>query len=149
MGKKEKQPNPEENRYFLDVDGEQYYMTPENSFAYLHKAEPWYDHIFVQLPPNDEGQEMGTFIWRLKQENFDEMLEYLYGKGMEHFIGTTVSDFDKRVFEEAGLKAPTVKEPEHYELTPRQERLAQFMAYILMTEQLNAAEFEGSGDLHI
>ena len=150
MGKKEKRPNPEEeNRYFLEVNGERYYMTPENSFAYLHSAEPWYDHIFVQLPPNENGEEMGSFIWRLKQKNFDEMLEHLYERGMEHYIGTTVSEFDKRIFEENGLKAPEVKEPKTYELTQRQENLAQFMAYILLTEQMNAEEFEREGEIHI
>jgi hypothetical protein len=154
MGKKDKEPKPDKEqpenaRFYLEFEGERLYITPENAFAYIHKAEPWYDHIFVCLPPDASGQELGAYIWRLKQKNFDEMLEDLTEHGMEHYVGSTVSDMDLRAFEEAGLEKPIIKEPHRYDLTPRQENLARFMAYILMTEQLNAQEFEGSGDLHI
>jgi hypothetical protein len=150
MGKKEKQPNPEESRYFLEVDGEPYYMTPQNSFAYLHRIDKWGDHIFVTLPPDANGQELGAFIWRRKQKNFNEMLRYLTERGMEVYQGATLSDFDRQAFIDAGMKPPEIKEPQRFELSPRQEKLAQFMAYILLTERMSAEEFsEIEGDLPI
>jgi hypothetical protein len=48
------------------------------------------------------------------------------------------------------MKPPEIKEPQRFELSPRQEKLAQFMAYILLTERMSAEEFsEIEGDLPI
>ena len=137
--------------FYIPVNGQEVYLTAQNSFIYPHKFEPHYDHIFLELEKDeDEVARSGLWLWRLKQKRFDEMVEALRAVGAwESQNSGWASEHDKKMFKDHGLVVPKFKEPKPETLTQRQVNTINFMAYILLHESLDADEFNGEGDLYI
>jgi hypothetical protein len=146
----ENEPNNENrSKYYVPIDGKEVYLGPDNSTIYLHTFEPHYDHIFLESETTEDDNRLGFFLWRLKHKKFDEMVEALTQLGTEIRQNTNASAQDRETFKRQGLEVPKIKEPELSKLTPRQDNLVNFMAYILLHEQLSAEDFAGEGDLYI
>jgi len=151
MSKKDREPRPEnKTNFYVPIKGKEVYLGPDNCTLYLHEYEPHFDHIFLEAEQDENGNRSGFFLWRLKQGNFDKMVEALQGLGtLQAPNAGWASEQDKNTFKAQGLTVPEFKEPELETLTPRQVNLVNFMSYILLHEQLNADEFRGDGDLYL
>lgn len=147
----ENEPQPEKTKFFVPIEGKDVYLGPDNSTIYTHTYEPHFDHIFLEVEPNEDREARhGYFLWRLKHEqNFNRMVRALGRLATDHVENEFASEMDKETFFRQGLTIPEVSEPEPEALTDRQLNLLKFMGYILLTEQLNANDFHGNGDLYI
>ena len=143
---------PRRNKYYIEWNGENIYFTPENTMIYLHKYEPHYDHIFVDLDPDAEASESGVYIWRITHENFDEMVAELLRNGVWQKPDLEfATKLDKQSFDRHGLVLPPAPEiPPLEELLPRKEAHARFLEYLIENDYLTDEEFaSGNGELYI
>jgi hypothetical protein len=149
----ERQPNqePEHTKFYVPIEGKEIYLGPDNSTIYTHLYEPHFDHIFLELDPSEDNEaRQGYFLWRLKhKDHFDRMVKALLELQANHRQNEFATEQDKETFIRQGLELPQFKEPEPETLTPRQVNLVDFMAYLLLHEQLSADDFKGEGDLYL
>jgi hypothetical protein len=141
-------------RYVIEYDGTRYELAPTNTIIYLHTDQPTIDHFYVQF--EDDGEEVkGHFGWREKYEKFDEMIQNLIQIGCSQVIKTLPTQFDLEQYKERFGHLPQATQPQeapelkYNPLTPRQERMASFLGYLLNREHLNADDFRGDGALYI
>lgn len=151
----EQEPNPEPrlHRFRLEFDtGVELHCNPTNTMGFLHSNEPNGDHIFVfsQDDPNEEPD--GHPVFRQQLTNFDEIMGTMRRHGYTIIDSENgyLTDNDRHMYNMFIAANPhfAPKLPE-YDLTPRQERIADFVAYLLLNERLTADDFRGSGDLLI
>lgn len=147
----EREPRPEPTRYFVDYDGERYILGPENTLVYLHD-ENKYDHIYVQFKDDENGDQQGTYLWRLDpryNEQFESMVSNLKVIDTTMIYQKEVSNFD---LEQWTKKFGDIKEPTKEivpVLTDRQINRGKFLGYLLLNDLLIPADFYGDGDLYI
>jgi hypothetical protein len=160
--------NNKRPEYYGNYNGERVYFNPQNTIVYLHKDTPGADHLFVVIDKEGEAEpeQSGFYVWRAKHtEVFTQMAQDLLADGCNLVALDRVSDFDANnlanevdeipdglqplISSEGYISNPEVKEPETFTLTPRQENLAHFVAYLLLHERLSADDFRGEGPLYI
>lgn len=140
---------PGRQRYSILINGEKIYLDERPCSIYLHSEEPHFDHIFIDMT-EDNSPRMGAFLWRLNSSNFDEMVLHVIENGGEQILNETASKHDKRMFKKHGLEVPQKPaELQYQELTPRQQNLTLFMAYLLINERLTAEDFKGDGEMYL
>lgn len=157
----EHSPEQPQNRFWYTLGDESYPLTPEFADMYLHNAEPWYDHIYLNLPDDEDGNARGGAIWRIEHENFDDVIGDLIQQGGEPYLEEYASQGDKDYFARSGRELPEnlVEEPEQPEnsppvepvphidtwISPRQQRIIDlrcaYVAYLLS----QSLDFEGTG----
>ena len=127
--------------YFsLDIGTEILICTPENTLAYLYEDNR-YDHIFY-MTRQEEDRMMGYRIFRhLMPEQFDRVVMKMINDG---YVVSNEEEID-----EVDLDAYKNSLPKDPEISPRQQRLVDFLAYILDKEHLTAEDFNGKGELYI
>ena len=148
MGNKQNKNNGErrpdhKTNFYVPIEGKEVYLGSDNCTIYTHSFEPWYDHIFLEADKDGEGNRSGYFLWRLKQENFDKMVEALQGINTEHRATDIASSMDKNTFKQQGLTVPEFKEPEPETLTPRQVKTLGAFAYYLEHGHIAPEDFDG------
>lgn len=152
----EREPRPEPTKYFVDYDGERYILGPENTLIYLHDKKK-FDHIYVQFKDSEDGEQQGTYMWRLDKrytEQFEMMVSNLTVLNTTVVKKKDVSQFDLEQWTARFGNTATEPQVEPSKelvpvLTPRQVNLINFMSYLLLHEQLSANDFNGTGDLYI
>ena len=140
----ENEPAP---RFKLDFsDGTELICTRETASVFLHVHEPHGDHIYIVDSVDPEDEPSGNYVFRDQLDNFDQITDSMYEAGYYVNSCMKMTEHDRGTFNEYyATKHPLKYEP----LTPRQERLVHFVAYILLSEQLNANDFNASGELFI
>lgn len=126
-----------------------------NTAAFIHSEEPWGDHLFIHHPEVDGVPEHGDYVFREQLSNFDEIVMRMDASDWNIIESDKLNEDDLEAYEEFKAikqknleRAQKINAPEIV-LTPRQENLAGFVAYLLLHEHLTAQEFHGSGDLFI
>ena len=141
-------------RYVIEYAGTRYELSKENTVLYLHTENPKVDHFYIQFE-EDDNQVVGHFGWRERYENFDEMIKNLIQIGCNQVIKPQPTDYDLEQYKERFGCLPQATQPEnapelnYNPLTPRQERMASFLGYLLANEHLTAGDFDGDGALYI
>lgn len=142
---------PDRRRNIIIIFGEtQYECSPENTAIYLHEGfDKHYDHIFLIENTNPDEEEAGVAFFRELIENFDEVVGFMRDREYSFVEKESVANFDKEMYRHYFGRDPLVPEPTPLELTPRQERVVEYLGHLLETEGLVAGDFLGEGDLHI
>lgn len=150
------EPRREPTKYFVDYAGERYILGPENTLIYMH-TDKKYDHIYVQFKDDENGEQQGTYMWRLDPrytEQFESMVSNLIVINTTQIHQNEVSQFDLEQW--TARFGNTATEPQNAPskeivatLTDRQINRANFLGYILLHEHLTADDFDGDGDLYI
>ena len=116
-------------------------LTPQNSEAYVHEEDPEYDHIFFAT--DEEDGRHGTFVWRQSLSNFDDVVIAMSRNGIGVHTREHVHPGDRDYyFQHFGY--PPIPE---LDITPRQERRAKFLDYLLEHDLLTALDFETEGEV--
>jgi hypothetical protein len=103
--KMEREPQ-QPKRYSIEWEGKKYILGPDNTITYMHSATPRYDHFYVQLDDNEDGEQVGHYEWREvykrlgREEEFNEKILNLIQIGCQQILKKEVSDFDKEQFME-------------------------------------------------
>lgn len=144
----EKEPKEPKTKFYLNLNNERRECLPEDTMAFLPENEE-HHYIFLVDSETEDGY-TGRYVWRdFIQEGgsaFDDMIKFMMAKG---YVVESIDELD-----EVDMKAYLASHPDKIslpqrELTPRQERTVNFLAYILEKERLTADDFNGSNDLHI
>lgn len=147
----EHEPRREPTRYFVDYDGERYVLGPENTLIYLHDDNR-YDHIYVQFKDGEDGEQQGTYLWRMDgryTEQFEMMVSNLIVINTTTIHQKEVSEFD---LEQWTTKFGEQKQPSKEivpVLTQRQINRANFLGYLLLHDKLTPDDFNVDGELYI
>lgn len=139
---------PRLHRFEMTFDsGARLECSPKNTILFLHSKEPLGDHIFVFNSDEDEAPD-GNPVFRAQLTNFDEVVQMMERNNYTIVRAEYLSDSDRHMYN-VFLKANPQCVPKlpEYDLTPRQTRIADFMAYLLHKEYLTAEDFIGDGDL--
>lgn len=141
---------PDNREVILKFENAEVRLHPDTTTVYVHEGfDSAYDHVFYVPETDPEKEQIGHPFFREKIENFDEVLGFMRERGYTFITNEDASNFDKEMYRDIIGRDPLLPEPETYELTPRQERLVEYLGYVLETEQLVATDFEGTGDLYI
>lgn len=140
---------PRRGGFRLEFDnGVKFDCYPDNTMVFTHALEPYGDHLFIYV--TDENNEVtdGNYVFRKQIDNWDETMEMMRQRGYTFIEAEDgrLREHDREAYEEFLFKSKPEKLPEST-LTPRQERLAQFVAYLLLHEKLAVEDFDGEGDL--
>lgn len=137
-------------------DGSIFHCNPQNTQAFLHSEQPEGDHLFPYLKTDDDEVVSGHYIFREQLGNFDVLIGRMAISGYVIHRNEQLSDDDKEAYDEFRARKErnlrlqqALKQESAYDLTPRQNRLANFVAYLLLHEHLSAEDFNGQGDLYI
>lgn len=137
------------------ADGTEFHCNPQNLRVFLHSDKPEYDHLFP-FEVEDDNIIKGHYIFREQIGHFDELIDRLSISGYVFHEKDVPTDDDIEAYDEfQALKQRNIllqqaaRQEGAYNLTPRQERLADFVAYLLLHEHLSADDFNGSGELYI
>lgn len=119
-------------------------VAPANSRVNRYKLMPDCNFIFTYCP-HCEDYFMRLFIERGTDT---EWIKYGYTPHEDgDYPPAHVIEGYKQLNE--GREPFDPRKVQTIELTKRQERLAEFVAYLLLNEKLNAEDFDGPGDLFI
>lgn len=155
------EPRREPQRYYIEFENQQFELGPDNTLIYVHAKDKKYDHIYVQFPDDEDGQQRGHYIWRIDPKyshQFEMMCSNLIALNVTMVTQNDVSEFDLKQWslrfqnttrQPENAPEKKIDEPEYKELTQRQERLIQFLAYALEKEHIVATDFDGEGDLYL
>ena len=138
--------DPSKIKIIIETGGVNYELTPDNTVGSIHQEEnETYDYI---LHVTDAGDPF--IFFRESMSNFDDVIEFMlhnkYMVNLENDVKDLTKDFYLRTYG---------RDPSHKthlterELTPRQEKLVDFLAYILEKDHLLPDDFKGDGDLRI
>jgi hypothetical protein len=134
---------PEIPKFILNIGEEKVVCTPENTLAFLYEDEQ-YDHIF-HITKQENDMMYGFHIFRhLLGNDFDILVRRMIDGGYAVSNEEEISESDLEAY-----KKSLPVEAHYQDLTPRQERLVEFLAYILDKEHLVAEDFNGKNELYI
>ena len=161
----ESEPRREPQRYYLKFENENIELGPDNTLIYSHRSDKKYDHIYVQIPEDDDDAEQrGVYMWRIDPKythQFETMVSNLLSINVTMITHNDISEFDLKQWTARFAGRPTrpVQGPEPAPeeptkemvavLTDRQIGRANFLGYLLLHEHLTADDFDGEGDLYI
>lgn len=148
----EHEPCPE-GIVYLEFGKNTFECRAETTAVYVHgAADRAFDHIFLQVETPENEEQGGVAFFRECIENFDEVLGYMRQRSFEFIENEKVSNFDHEMYLAYFGREPqpaVIPEPEMPYITPRQNRIVEFLGYLLENEILKPDDFNGEGALYI
>lgn len=172
----ERENNHEREPYTFSLEfdgGETFKCHPHNTMAFIHSQEPQGDHLFLYRL-NEEGEiEWGTYVWRRRIAQFDELVLKM-AHDYDIIERDILNDEDRERYNEYVMTyaeqpqqpapeppKPPTSDKELLELekrfeaskkppTERQEKFMRYFGHILLNNHLTPDEFRNvNGDLFL
>lgn len=127
--------------FHLEINGERFECTPNNTIAIIHPEElKDYDCLIVKIDDDPK------LMFRESCEGFDDCVEIMLHNDYLVEVQDVPSDIVKQIYlNQFGRDAKHKTK----ELTMRQERRIDFLAFLLEGGHLTPEDFNGNGELYI